>query len=211
MFESFTAGAERALKRARLGGAAARRGVRRAARPAGRAGARGGEPSGGAAGGVRRDRPTRLQGARGRAGPRGETILGRIRSRRGGAPSRFPRSAALRLVLSEAMNQARGLDRSREVGTEHLLAGLMAASEPVADLLRSAGLELQSLRDRLAKVTRRGLGADPDGRGHPSARSGRGRRRRGPGRGSSTPRPTGPARACASSRITSGSPSTTPG
>jgi thiamine-phosphate pyrophosphorylase len=51
------------------------------------------------------------------------------------------------------MSQARALDRSREVGTEHLLAGLMAASVPVAELLGSAGLELQSLRDRLTRAT----------------------------------------------------------
>lgn len=65
----------------------------------------------------------------------------------------LPRSAPLRLVLGEAMNQARGLDRSREVGTEHLLAGLMAASDTIADLLRSAGLELRSVRERLMQVT----------------------------------------------------------
>ena len=65
----------------------------------------------------------------------------------------LPRSAALRLVLSEAMSQARALDRSREVGTEHLLAGLMAFPFPVAELLGSAGLELQSLRDRMTRAT----------------------------------------------------------
>ncbi len=65
----------------------------------------------------------------------------------------LPRSAALRLVVSEAANQARSLDRSREVGTEHLLAGLMAASDTVAELLRSAGLELDPLRNRLEKAT----------------------------------------------------------
>jgi thiamine-phosphate pyrophosphorylase len=64
----------------------------------------------------------------------------------------IPRSAALRMVLSEAMSQARALDRTREVGTEHLLAGLMAASDPVAEVLRSAGLELQPLRERLTTV-----------------------------------------------------------
>ncbi len=68
-------------------------------------------------------------------------------------PEPIPRSAALRLVLSEAMSQAKALDRTREVGTEHLLAGLMAASELVAELLRSAGLELQPLRDRLTTAT----------------------------------------------------------
>ena len=67
--------------------------------------------------------------------------------------SALPRSSSLRMVLGEATNQARGLDRTREVGTEHLLAGLMAAPGPIADLLRSVGLELAAVRDRLAEVT----------------------------------------------------------
>jgi thiamine-phosphate pyrophosphorylase len=70
-----------------------------------------------------------------------------------GSSEAVPRSAALRLVLGEATNQARGLDRSREVGTEHLLAGLLAASDSVAERLRSTGLELAALRGRLAQVT----------------------------------------------------------
>jgi thiamine-phosphate pyrophosphorylase len=64
-------------------------------------------------------------------------------------PEPMPRSSALRLVLGEAIVQARGLDRNREVGTEHLLAGLISASGPAAELLRSAGLAFQSLHDRL--------------------------------------------------------------
>lgn len=63
------------------------------------------------------------------------------------------RSSDLRLVLSEATSQARGLDRTREVGTEHLLAALVAASETVARLLRAAGLELQPLLERLTQAT----------------------------------------------------------
>jgi thiamine-phosphate pyrophosphorylase len=70
-----------------------------------------------------------------------------------GSADSLPRSSALRLVLGEAVNQARGLDRSREVGTEHLLAGLMAGSDAIAELLQSAGLELRGLRDRLSQVT----------------------------------------------------------
>ena len=68
-----------------------------------------------------------------------------------GSVEPLPRSSALRLVLSEAMMQARGLDRTREVGTEHLLAGLVCASEPAAELLRSVGLEFQPLRDRVSE------------------------------------------------------------
>ena len=41
--------------------------------------------------------------------------------------------------------QARGLDRKREVGTEHLLAGLLSTSGPAAELLRAAGLELETV------------------------------------------------------------------
>jgi thiamine-phosphate pyrophosphorylase len=63
----------------------------------------------------------------------------------------LPRSAALRLVLGEARMQARVLDRRREVGTENLLAGLVAASDPAAELLRSVGLDFQPLRHRLSE------------------------------------------------------------
>jgi thiamine-phosphate pyrophosphorylase len=61
----------------------------------------------------------------------------------------IPQSPDLKVVLSEAMAQARGIDRKREVGTEHLLAGLISASDSAAEVLGSAGLEFQSLRDRL--------------------------------------------------------------
>jgi thiamine-phosphate pyrophosphorylase len=61
-------------------------------------------------------------------------------------------SSDLRLVLGEAMAQARGLDRRREVGTEHLLAGLISACDAAAGLLRDAGLESQALVDSLAEV-----------------------------------------------------------
>ena len=58
-------------------------------------------------------------------------------------------SPALRLVLSEATLQARALHRKREVGTEHLLAGLLSSPGPAAELLQAAGLELPALRHRL--------------------------------------------------------------
>jgi thiamine-phosphate pyrophosphorylase len=63
----------------------------------------------------------------------------------------LPASDELRLVLTEATTLARGLDRTREVGTEHLLAGLLAASGPAATLLDGAGLELATVRERLTR------------------------------------------------------------
>ncbi len=67
-------------------------------------------------------------------------------------PESIPQSSDLRLVLSEAMAQAREFDRRREVGTEHLLAGLVSACDAAAELLRTAGLEFQGLFDRLEEV-----------------------------------------------------------
>jgi thiamine-phosphate pyrophosphorylase len=60
-------------------------------------------------------------------------------------------SPALRIVLSEAAMHARGLDRKREVGTEHLLAGLLSSSSAAAAPLAAAGLELVALRERLTE------------------------------------------------------------
>ncbi len=60
----------------------------------------------------------------------------------------LPASGALRLVLSDAAMQARGFDRKREVGTEHLLVGLLTSSVAAAELLRGAGLELETFRER---------------------------------------------------------------
>ncbi len=65
----------------------------------------------------------------------------------------LPPSPDLRLVLNEASMHARGLDRKREVGTEHLLAGLLASSGPASDLLKAAGVEHEILRERLTETT----------------------------------------------------------
>ena len=65
----------------------------------------------------------------------------------------LPFSAGLRLVLSEATMHARGIDRKREVGTEHLLAGLLTSAGRPSELLREAGLLPQSLRDRMEEAT----------------------------------------------------------
>ncbi len=72
-----------------------------------------------------------------------------------GEPPLEPLSLSIRLraVLNEAALSARGLNRRREVGTEHLLAGLLASSGEAADLLREAGLEYQALFERLVQTT----------------------------------------------------------
>jgi thiamine-phosphate pyrophosphorylase len=79
----------------------------------------------------------------------------------------LPISPALRQVLNEAMVQARGSDRGREVGTEHLLAGLLTGSGPPAELLRAAGLELETVRERLTEVVEVDIGPLPLAEGIP--------------------------------------------
>ncbi|MGP0064436.1 MAG: thiamine phosphate synthase [Isosphaeraceae bacterium] len=64
----------------------------------------------------------------------------------------IPQSSDLKVVISEAMARARGIDRKREVGTEHLLAGLISGSDSAAELLGSAGLEFRSLREHLTET-----------------------------------------------------------
>lgn len=61
-----------------------------------------------------------------------------------------PHSQALREALGEASNHARAEDRSRTVGTEHLLAGLIDEASISLDALRDAGLKLERLREHLA-------------------------------------------------------------
>ena len=79
----------------------------------------------------------------------------------------LPVSPALRLVLNEAVVQARGSDRNREVGTEHLLASLISTSEPVAELLRESGLELETMQERLTEVVEVDLAPLPLAEGIP--------------------------------------------
>jgi thiamine-phosphate pyrophosphorylase len=64
----------------------------------------------------------------------------------------LPQSAAVRAALNDAAIQARSLNRSQAVGTEHLLAGLLAAPGPVAEALAAAGLPPGELTDRLARA-----------------------------------------------------------
>jgi thiamine-phosphate pyrophosphorylase len=62
-----------------------------------------------------------------------------------------PHSRSLRAVVSEAMAQARAADRSGLIGTEHLLAGLAAEASAALEPVRSAGLDLEGLRDYLSR------------------------------------------------------------
>ena len=149
MFESFTASAGRTLREGRPAGATTRRGDRRAARPAGRAGCRVGEPRRRAAGGVRRrDGP-----ALGRARPRDRTISGRSSREPSSTPTNTrpssARGAAVLVRLATGLERSddagAGIDRKREVGTEHLLAGLLTSAGRPAELLKAAGLEPRQL------------------------------------------------------------------
>jgi thiamine-phosphate pyrophosphorylase len=64
----------------------------------------------------------------------------------------LPLSPLMRAVLNEATIQARAVDRKREVGTEHLLAGLLSSPGSAAELLIEVGLELEPLRERLSEA-----------------------------------------------------------
>ncbi|MDG3005202.1 thiamine phosphate synthase [Paludisphaera mucosa] len=62
-----------------------------------------------------------------------------------------PRSSAIRAVVGEATARARADGRKASVGTEHLLAGLVAEAAFVLEPLRDAGLDLDGLRDALIR------------------------------------------------------------
>jgi thiamine-phosphate pyrophosphorylase len=54
--------------------------------------------------------------------------------------------------MHDAALQARALNRTQPVGTEHLLAGLLVGSGPVAEMLSRAGLFLDPLTERLSEA-----------------------------------------------------------
>ncbi len=62
-----------------------------------------------------------------------------------------PNSAEVRLLLSEATELARAVERGREVGTEHLLAAVLAAPGPIADRVEAGGLRRLELIERLGE------------------------------------------------------------
>ena len=63
-----------------------------------------------------------------------------------------PMSPESRAAMLQATNRAKARDRSQSVGTEHLLAGLLAADGPVAATLTSAGLAVGSLLEHLSSA-----------------------------------------------------------
>ncbi|RUL85046.1 thiamine phosphate synthase [Tautonia sociabilis] len=63
-----------------------------------------------------------------------------------------PHSQELRLVFGDALAKARELDRSQAVGTEHLLVALLSSGGPAADRLSRAGLTIDALIERVARV-----------------------------------------------------------
>jgi thiamine-phosphate pyrophosphorylase len=63
-----------------------------------------------------------------------------------------PMSTGTRAALGEASTRAKAIDRSQSVGTEHLLAGLLASESEgsVASMLERAGLAVGALLEALA-------------------------------------------------------------
>jgi thiamine-phosphate pyrophosphorylase len=64
-----------------------------------------------------------------------------------------PHSDLLRAAIGDATMHARAVEHGRSVGTEHLLAGLIAARGPLAELLAGAGLALEQLAGQFASET----------------------------------------------------------
>ena len=67
-------------------------------------------------------------------------------------PGPMPISPEARAALLDASTRARSLDRGQSVGTEHLLAGLIAADGPMVERLFGSGLDVLALRDELARA-----------------------------------------------------------
>lgn len=70
-----------------------------------------------------------------------------------------PLSAASRVVVGESLAMAREVDRGRQIGTDHLLSGLLSVECEIVELLNNAGLRVDDLRDRLGEAV--GVEAEP--------------------------------------------------
>jgi thiamine-phosphate pyrophosphorylase len=70
----------------------------------------------------------------------------------GAGDQTMPQSPDLRAVLGAAALRAKALDRGRAIGTEHLLAGLLAAPGAAAERLTAAGLHVEALREQLGRA-----------------------------------------------------------
>ena len=117
----------------------------------------------------------------------------------------LPHSAALRAVLLDATSQAKAIDRGVMLVPSTCWRVCWRSRPPRPSCLLAAGLELEGLRSHLAEQLSAHAAPLLAARRNPPA----GPVRPGPSAwmsaGSSTPRPTVPARGCESSRITPGS------
>ena len=125
-------------------------------------------------------------------------------------PTPLPHSADFRTVMLDAGMQARALDRGGLVGTEHLLAGLIAETSPAAQHLSTSGITLEPLRQHLSQDLQARVSRSPR-----LPRSPRWTSRTRFALSTSgefwTRRPIAPVKDYGSSRTTPGSCSTTPG
>jgi thiamine-phosphate pyrophosphorylase len=82
-----------------------------------------------------------------------ETLSAPADAPEGSAPAdeSLPQSPDYRNVLGDAALHARELDRTRPVGTEHLLAGLLVSAGPISELLAGAGVKRERLLDELSE------------------------------------------------------------
>jgi thiamine-phosphate pyrophosphorylase len=69
----------------------------------------------------------------------------------GASETSVPMSPEYRSALGAASTRARSLDRAQSVGTEHLLVALLSAEVEVVRLLAEAGLEVDALLDAIAR------------------------------------------------------------
>jgi thiamine-phosphate pyrophosphorylase len=69
-----------------------------------------------------------------------------------GQPSTVPMSTETRAALGDASTRAKAFDRNQAVGTEHLLAGLLAAEGAIVRQLEEAGLAVAGLLQTLANA-----------------------------------------------------------
>lgn len=76
-------------------------------------------------------------------------------------PETVTHSAEVRLALVGATDQARSIDRGREVGTEHLLFALVATPNPVSVRLEEAGLRREALLEQVGRQVREELAPIP--------------------------------------------------
>jgi thiamine-phosphate pyrophosphorylase len=76
-------------------------------------------------------------------------------------PEIVTHSAEIRLVLGDATDQARAIDRGREVGTEHLLFALVGLPGDVSQRLEQAGLRRDDLIESMARQVQEELAPIP--------------------------------------------------